>query len=86
MPVGSNTTHIGLKDVGALLEDPTIVKLLAVHAEQTKGVKRVDLAKVWQINVDTARRTLDIITQIKHREMDGNLYRNFSTNNSMLRY
>ena len=86
MSVGSTTTHIGLTDIGALFEDPTIVEVSAVHTEQPNGVKSVDIAKVWRINVDTVRRTLVITTQLKQQEMDGNLSRNFSTNNRMLRY
>ena len=58
MLVGSTTTHIVLTDVGALFEDPTIIKVSAVHAERPKGVKPVDIAKVWQIDVETARHTL----------------------------
>ena len=73
-------------DVGALFEDPTIVKVLAVHAEQLKGVKPVDLAKAWRINVETACRTLDITTQLKQQETDGNLSHNFPRDDRMLRY
>ena len=65
MSVGSTTTCIGLTDAGALFEDPTIVEVSEVHAEQPKGVKPVDLSKVWLINVETARRTLDITSQLK---------------------
>ena len=75
-----------MTDVGALFEDSTIVKVSAVHAEQPKGVKPVDLAKVWRINVETARRPIDITTQIKQQETDGNISCNFSTNDRMLRY
>ena len=58
MSVGSTTTHIVLTDVGALFGDPTIIKVSAVHAELPKGVKPVDLAKVWWIDVETAHHTL----------------------------
>ena len=75
-----------MTDVGALFEDSTIVKVSAVHAEQPKGVKPVDLAKVWRINVETARRPIDITTQLKQQETDGNLSRNLSTNDRVLRY
>ena len=73
-------------DVGALFEDPTIVEVSAVHTERPKGVKPVDLAKVWRIDVETARHTLDITNQLKQQETDGNLSHNFSTNDRMLRY
>ena len=86
MSVGSITTHIGLTDIGAMFEEPTIVEVLAVYAEQPKGVKPVDLAKVWRINVETARRPIDITTQLKQQETDGNLSRNLSTNDRVLRY
>ena len=58
MLIGSTTTNIGLMDVGALFEYLTIVKVSAVHAERPKGVKSVDFAKVWRIDVDTVRSTL----------------------------
>ena len=86
MSVGIIITLIGLTDAGALFEDPTIVKVWAVHAERPKCVKPVDLAKVWRIDVETARRTLEITTQLKQQETDGNLSHNFSTNHRMLRY
>ena len=86
MSVGSTTTHIGLTDFGALFEDSTIVKILVVHVERPKGVKPDDLAKVWWINVETARRTLEITTQLKQQYTDVNLSHNFSTNDRMLRY
>ena len=86
MLVGSTTTHIGLTDVGALFEDPTISEVSEVHAERPKVVKTVDLAKVWRINVQTARRTLEITTQLKQQETYGNLSCNFFTNDRMLRY
>ena len=84
--VGSTTTRIGLTDVGALFEDPTIVEVSAVHEELPKGVNPVDLAMVWQINAETARHTLDITTQLKQQDTDGNLAHNFSMNDRMLRY
>ena len=65
MSIGSTTTHIVFTDVGALFEKTTIVEVLAVHAERTKGVKPVDLAKIRRIDVDTACRTLEITTQLK---------------------
>ena len=65
MSAGSTTTHIGLTDVGALFEEPTIVEVSAIHAERPKVVKPVDLAKLWRIGVETACRTLEITTQLK---------------------
>ena len=86
MSVGSITTHIELTDIGAMFEEPTIVEVLAVYAEQPKGVKPVDIVKVWWIDVETACCTLEITIQLKQQETDGNISRNFSTNNRMLRY
>ena len=64
-------------DVGALFEDPTIVEVSAVHTERPKGVKPVDLAKVWRIDVETARRTLEVTTQLKQQETDSNISHNY---------
>ena len=58
----------------------------SVNASKSKGLKPIDLAKVWRIDVETARRTIDVTTQLKQQDADGSLSRNFSTNDRMIRY
>ena len=44
------------------IDDPAIIGLNieAVDASKSKGVNSVDLAKVWQIDVEAARRTIEL--------------------------
>jgi hypothetical protein len=60
--------------------------IAAMRAGKTKGVNPVDLAKVWRIDVEAARRSIEVTTQLKQQDTDGSLSRNFSTNDRMLRY
>jgi len=57
-----------------------------VNASKSKGVKPVDLAKVWRIDEEIARRTIEVTTQLKQQDVDGSMSRNFSTNDRMIRY
>ena len=44
------------------------------------------LSKVWCIDHDTAKRTIDITSQRSVKTNDLRLYRNFGTNDRMIRY
>ena len=60
-------------------------KLSAV-GKAAKGVSAEHLSKVWSIDLDTAKKTIDLTTQLcKHGESD-HLRRQYSTNDRMLRY
>ncbi|GAF79741.1 unnamed protein product, partial [marine sediment metagenome] len=58
----------------------------ATHAEAPKGVSVEQLSKVWRIDLETAKRTLDVTTQRCKRSENPTLSRNYSTNDRMLRY
>ena len=58
----------------------------ATHAEIPKGVSARDLSKVWMIDIETARRTLDVTTQLRRQDGYSKLSRNLNTNDRMLRY
>ena len=58
----------------------------ATHDEPSKVVSAERLSQVRKIDVDTARRTLDITTQRCKRSDDPTMSRNYSTNDRMLRY
>lgn len=54
--------------------------------KRLKGVSTDYLSKIWSIDTDKAKRTIDVTSQLcKHGETD-HLRRQFSTNDRMLRY
>ena len=85
--IGSVSVEKSHDEVDDLFEDaPLAMEINALHAEIPKGVKPAALAKVWRIDVATAKRTLEVTTQLQHQDADSSLSRNFSTNDRMLRY
>ena len=58
----------------------------AAHAEPPKGVSAQYLSKIWKIDLDSAKKTLNVTTQKCKRADDPSLSRNYSTNDRMLRY
>ena len=50
------------------------------HAEAPKGISADQLSKVWKIDLESAKRTLDVTTQKCKRSNDPTLSRNYSTN------
>ena len=58
----------------------------AAHAEAPKGISAEQLSKVWKIDLDLAKNTLDVAMQNCKRVKDPSLSRNYSTNDRMLRY
>jgi hypothetical protein len=62
------------------------IMVSAAHAGKTKGVNAEHLAKTWQIDLDTAQKTIDVTSQKSSRKDNPTLSRNYSTNDRMLRY
>ena len=58
----------------------------AAHGGKSKGINAAHLAKIWQIDLDLAEKTLGITTQNSQRTDDPKLSRNYGTNDRMLRY
>ena len=58
----------------------------SARAMPGKGVSKEHLAKVWRLNEDEARRTLEVTTQLNQQDAESTLSRQFSTNDRMLRY
>lgn len=56
------------------------------HARPRMEVNAEHLAKVWRIDVESAKRTLDVTTQHRKNTATPTLARNYSTNDRMLRY
>ena len=58
----------------------------AMHAGAKQGVGKKHLMKVWRINEEEARRTLEITSQLNRQDGASTLSRNLSTNDRQLRY
>lgn len=56
----------------------------ATTASRPKGVSAEHLSKVWRIDLDAAKKTLDVTTQLL--KTGDHTSRNYSTNDRMLRY
>ena len=59
---------------------------ISTAASRARGVSSEHLSKVWRIDKNTADRTLECTTQLKKQDCEGDVSRNFSTNDRMLRY
>jgi hypothetical protein len=58
----------------------------AIHAKRNQGVDAMHLSKIWKIDLDSAKRTLNVTAQNSVRTEDPKLSRNYGTNDRMLRY
>ena len=58
----------------------------AAHAKPRRNTTAEHLSKVWRIDLETAKKTLDITSQNCNRVDNSDLSRNYSTNDKMLRY
>jgi len=72
MSIGSASVGVPTED-DLFIDDPTIIEMdiAAVNAGKPKGVNPVDLAKVWRIDVEAARRSIEVTTQLKQQDADG---------------
>ena len=83
-----------LKDVCLLFTiDPTVINLglhlngnISVFAGHCRGVMPDHLSKVWCIDIEAAKKTLEITTQLGKHKVDDLRIRIFSNNNRMLQY
>jgi hypothetical protein len=71
--------------IGSMSSDPSYV-IGAVHSNQPKGVDAEQLAKIFRIDLSTAKNTLNVTTQRVKRSADPSLSRNYDSNDRMLRY
>jgi hypothetical protein len=62
------------------------IMVSAAHAGRSKGIDAKHLSKTWRIDLETAKRTLDITSQKSIRKENPTLSRNYGTNDRMLRY
>ena len=68
-------------------DEPTIGELYldslfasATHAEYPKGISADQLSKVWKIDLESAKRTMNVTTQRCKSSDDPILWINYSTN------
>ena len=78
---------LGKTDLDQLfvMEPLTALSVHSITARRQTGVKASYLSKIWGIDIETARRTLKVTTQLRQQDT-GSLLRNSSTNDRMLRY
>ena len=59
---------------------------ISAVATRAKGVTPERLSKIWSIDIETAKRTIDLTSQYVKHEGSSHLKRRYSTNDRMLRY
>jgi hypothetical protein len=64
--------------------DLDTIMVSATHAGKSTGVDPTHLSKIWKIDLKTAERTLDVVSQFSNRTDDPKLSRNYGTNDRML--
>ena len=71
-----------------LFEGTETIEFIAseTHAENSYGVTAEMLEKVWQIDHDSAERTIRTTTQLSRQDRNTSISRNFYTNDRMHRY
>ena len=75
-----------MKDSNEVTFNLDDIMVNAVHVGRHQGVTVKDLAKIWRIDENTAKKILDITSQKCVRKDNPKLSRNFSTNDRTLRY
>ena len=61
------------------------IMVRAAHASIPKGIDASHLFKIWRINLEFAKRILNVTSQNSTRSDNTNLSHNFGTNDRMLR-
>ena len=80
---GQNRVNICQVDIA---EEPELFTASSVHTSKSAGVSPEDLAKIFRIDIQRARRTVEATTQNVKRSKDPTLSRRYSTNDRALRY
>ena len=63
-----------------------IIMVSAAHAGKSKGVDSYHLSKIRNIDLKTAERTLEVVSQNNKQTENTKLSRNYVTNDKILRY
>jgi hypothetical protein len=79
---------VNLDDLDSIIDaiSSTSATIKATMAGRPKRVTAKHLSKVWKTDVDTAKRTIEVTTQLRQHEADASLSRNYSTNDRIVRY
>jgi hypothetical protein len=80
--------QVNLDDLDSIIDDisSTSANIQSTMDGRPNGVTAKHLSKVWKFDVKTAKRTIEVTTQLTQHEADPSLSRNYSTNDRMLRY
>jgi hypothetical protein len=80
--------QVNVDDLDSIIDEisSTSATIKATMAGQRVGVTAKHLSKVWKIDLETAKRTIEVKTQLRQHEADASLSRIFFTNYRMLRY
>ena len=62
------------------------IMVSATHSSRPKGIDASHLSKIWIINLDYAKRTLEVTSHHSTRRDNPNLSRNYGKNYCILRY
>ena len=62
------------------------IMVSAAHASRTKVIDASHLYKIWRIDLESSKRTLECTSQHSTRRYNTNLSRKIGTNNCMLQY
>jgi hypothetical protein len=62
------------------------IMVSASHAGKPKGVDPAHLSKTWKIDLKTAEKTLEVVSQTNQRTDNPKLSRNYGTNDRMLQH
>ena len=62
------------------------IMISSAHASRPKGIVALHLSKIWRIDLDSAKRTLEATSQHSTRSENPTLSHNYGTNNCILWY
>jgi hypothetical protein len=80
--------QVNLDDQDLIIDEisSTSANIQSTMAGCPNGVTAKNLSNVWKIDVETAKRTIEVTTQLRQHEADASLSKNYSINDCMLRY
>jgi hypothetical protein len=72
----------------SLAEDESLDEIFvsSTFGKKKHGIDAEHLSKIWRIDLETAKRTLEVTTQSKQHVPNPKLAKNYTTNDRMLRY
>ena len=84
---GSTSSQVSHHQMNNFFIDGTMeITVDGFTATKSKGIRPIGLTKFWGTDIKTARRTLEVTTQLRQQDSDSTLSCNFSTNDQMLSY